>query len=255
MTIVVLSCAIALQVVGQAPQSNDTGPSQWSEVLQVALLIVTAITGGFIAWQAWETKRAAKAAADSVEAINRQASIMERQTKAAQQAAEAAAQNIQILISKERARLQMEVGSHEIATVYDPLLEHKVEFRLRCYGTTQATIVETRAWGQINDSREWHRGESYGPLLIPSVLNPPEGAEGSFLLSYGGALSSPIDVGEMITAGKLFAHFYGYIRYEDIFGGQWKYPFRYAWIIGQYGHGQWLGSTEARQNLEIEDRS
>ena len=65
-------------------------------------LIVTAITGGFIAWQAWETKRAAKAAAASVEAINRQAKIMERQTVATEKAADAALVNAQAVIASER---------------------------------------------------------------------------------------------------------------------------------------------------------
>jgi hypothetical protein len=44
-----------------APGGNAT--PQW------ILIGVTAITAGFIAWQAWETKRAAKATADSVDAL------------------------------------------------------------------------------------------------------------------------------------------------------------------------------------------
>jgi len=60
------------------------------------LVVVGIITFIIIGWQSLETKHAAKAAADSVEAINKQATIMEQQTTATQDAAEATKKSVEL---------------------------------------------------------------------------------------------------------------------------------------------------------------
>lgn len=68
---------------GNKQPPNGDSPAQW------ILVIVTTITAGFICWQAWETRRAARAAADSVIAIQGQTSVLERQAKAIEEAGRA----------------------------------------------------------------------------------------------------------------------------------------------------------------------
>jgi hypothetical protein len=53
----------------QAPQKSDEKSQRWYAPLEDSnwwLVIVAAITGGFIGWQAWETREAAETAADAV---------------------------------------------------------------------------------------------------------------------------------------------------------------------------------------------
>ena len=89
------------------------------------LVVIGASTLFAIWYQAKKTAEAAKAAADSVEAINKQSEVMryqanlaEHATKAAQDnavaakdGAEATKQSIEMLISKERARVSVIPGS------------------------------------------------------------------------------------------------------------------------------------------------
>lgn len=67
---------------------SSTNSAKWYAALKSPewwLVIAAFLTLGFVAWQAWETKRAVRGAAESVEAINRQAAIMERQASEMEQ--------------------------------------------------------------------------------------------------------------------------------------------------------------------------
>src|ERR1700722_2957089 len=90
-------------------QSSDAKSSKGGAAAQWLLVTVAIITAAFICWQAWETRRAAKAAADSVEAvhqqtihISRQAVSMRRQTTILRRSADAQ-------IASERAWLVAEL--------------------------------------------------------------------------------------------------------------------------------------------------
>jgi hypothetical protein len=98
------------------------------------LVIVTGVTAGFICWQSWETKRAAKAAADSVEAINRQAGIMERQTALAER-------NLTLLIEKERPRVKITVDDFVLSS--NDIQSVSFQILLSC--PTRAFIVSAKA--------------------------------------------------------------------------------------------------------------
>jgi hypothetical protein len=126
MTAIVIWCAIALQLVGkpnvsaaeyqratntQATQTANlqnnqaatthtdhanNGMPPWYASPEWWLVGVGILTLIGIYYQAAKTAGAAKAAADSVEAINRQAGILERQTKATEEAAEATRDSVRI---------------------------------------------------------------------------------------------------------------------------------------------------------------
>jgi hypothetical protein len=98
------------------------------------LAILTGITAGFICWQSWETKRAAEAAADSVEAVNRQAGIMERQTALAER-------NLALLTEKERPRVKITVDDFVLSS--DDI--QSVSFQILFSCPTRAFIIEAYA--------------------------------------------------------------------------------------------------------------
>jgi hypothetical protein len=63
-------------------EKTDNDSTEWRAAIKRPewwLVVAAFLTLVFVAWQAWETKQAVQGAADSVEAINRQAAIMEKQ--------------------------------------------------------------------------------------------------------------------------------------------------------------------------------
>jgi len=230
-----------------------------------ALVIVGIVTLFFVGWQAAATANSAKATEfaaratrDSVAAIQKQIDLMERQTEATEDAAIAARKSVEIIISKERARIQLEVESPTIPSPDDPFPIGQVGFRVRCHGTTPANIIETRIWAQITDSKEPYRGDTCSAMSIPSVLTPtPEGIEGTTALSYSDQLiSDGVDICDSVRRKKLFVHFYGRIEYQDIFeaGRTWIYSFRYIYEPNPWSvdDGTWTRCGIPNDNVEME---
>src|SRR5258708_202561 len=69
-------------------EKADNSPPKWYTPLKRSewwLVIVGFLTLVFVAWQAYETKLAVQGAADSVDAVNRQAAVMEKQANEMQE--------------------------------------------------------------------------------------------------------------------------------------------------------------------------
>jgi hypothetical protein len=179
-----------------------------------------------------------------------------KQTRLLRETVNVAKENISIIVAKERARLELDPGILAIASVHDPLpINGVVRYTVRCQGTTPATIIGTRAWAQVSDSQNPFYGENYSQLFIPTVLLPTsKECEGELSLSVPeGLVANPFEFGDMIRGRKLFVHFYGYIRYEDIFEGKWRYPFRYIWVTETNKSGKWVRSNAEGDNTETKD--
>jgi hypothetical protein len=228
--------------------------------VQWVLVIVTGLTGVFIGLQAWETRKAAKAAAASVEAIKRQANIMERQTKAAEdnasaarEGAEATKRNIDIVMAKERATIR--VQPNDLVRESGPLAVHGASYTVFCYGTTRADIEDAWATVEVTDSEEasgsgMHVPMSLGPVLVPT---PPEGIKKNALIFHKpeGELIGPVN------DRKLFVHFFGSVVYRDVFGQAHETKFRYLWRVTDLRRWDesvlafWLKSPKPEENYEI----
>jgi len=188
---------------------------------------------------------------------------VERQTQATEEAANAARKSVDIIISKERARIQIEMkGEPMICGPQDPIPISEVKYLVRCHGTTPASILDTRAWAVVSDSYQISSDhllsdEFYPAMVIPSIVTPSnEGIETAASLA-GDSLSHGIDIADHVSKGDLFVHFYGYIKYGDVFGGNWIYEFQYRWVVGHYVGGQWRGHGEEKKanDSDVPDRS
>jgi len=182
-------------------------------------------------------------------------STIKEQTKLLRESVAVSKKSIDIIVAKERARLELVPEYPAIASIHDPVLKNAVHYKLRLQGTTPATIVETRAWAQITDSLKPFQTGSYTQLFIPTILLPAsKDIEGEVYMSVpDSTLSNPIDIGDLVRSRKLFVHFYGYIRYEDIFEGKWRYPFRYIWLAELNNTGKWIRSDVEADNTETKD--
>lgn len=212
--------------------------------MQWVLVIVTTITAAFIGWQAWETRKSAKAAATSVDAINRQAGIMERQTAATEKSAEAARdnaiaakegadatkRNVEIIIAKERPRIRIELGKVEIARREDHIQLNEVEYIIFCHGITEAYILDSEGTAEITNSIDVPIHHSV-PISLPTVIRPTtEGIRKNAFIFF---VPKSEDTFEDIFSGRLHLHFYGWIRYKDVFERERITKFRYRYVVPQ----------------------
>jgi hypothetical protein len=254
-------------------QSGQNDSPDGSTAAQWILVVVAGVTAGFIAWQAWETRRAAEATQRSVEATGRQIGVMERQANAAEIAARAAQENamaareaaeaakanaqsardsVEMLISKERARIRVP-EPEKLVIDRGPFPVHEVRYKIFCYGTTPAYITEASATARMSDSKQDSR-DLRAPMSLPNVLVPNFEGIAKIALVF----ERPADpVPEAIERGELFAHFYGFVKYRDVFGRDHETTFRYLWTVtdlknfGTTGHFcYWAKYGDETENKE-----
>jgi hypothetical protein len=179
------------------------------------LAIVATITMGFIGWQAWETRRAAKAAACSVKAIVSQGRILERQTKATEDAAKAARDSAEAIINSERAWVLVEIqripnlGLAEQTINGVESLALKVDLICKNDGNTPCWITEIRVRFEIVDAPpheprlEPEDIVDIGPVPL-GVGQPP------WKITVERACKGRPRLGKMMIL-------YGIVKYRDVF--------------------------------------
>lgn len=133
-------------------------------IAQAAALILTIV---FIWYQAVETRNAAEASRDSVQAIREQAAIMERQTKAAEDTAKSALLNAQAVINSERPWVSF-FATHSQG-VYT--------FRAANMGRTPAEIISYSKNVIFADPSALTSEPKYGTEIVPplTILAPGKG--------------------------------------------------------------------------------
>src|ERR1035441_1734476 len=201
-----------------------------------ALVVVGAIAG-FLAWLTLrKIGTQAGLMKDQADQMGRQTEILTASVKVAKESADIALRNIDLLISKERARLLVEVAllntaSNEVNS--DPV----VRFTIHYVGTTEAFVDYAEAEAKVCDSAE------PAPEVFPNSLPLPKiiSKQASF-----GWIKIPVQgwsdkVFFEVEAKTKFVHFYGNITYKDVFGQEHETGFYYVWQVGDdpYGVAGW----------------
>lgn len=250
---------------------------------QWALVIVGMLTMLAIVWQAVETKRAAqasqraigimerqtkatedsaKATQDTVTAIRQQVDLMERQTAATEKAAIAASENIEIFISRERARLRVDLLPFNVTDGDGET--HLANFVITMHGHTSAFITGSGASAYFLPKNAINvEGVSDAVMFpipdLPSTIPPgsPPINTYSFLFidDHHDLIISEIECGRMVIGIR------GFIKYWDVFDKPRETRFRYSWslevgplgamgIINKLSDGQWVQSGPPEDNRE-----
>jgi len=241
-----------------------------------ALVIVGVLTLLVIGWQAIETAKAARATRDaaratqtSTEAIERQFGIMERQTVATEKAVEAARdnamaakdgaeatnKNIEMFISKERAKLRVDLKKLSLTPRH--LSVYAVDFTVSIYGTTTAYIAETGCSACFLPLE--HVGSSgtgasviSSLSLLPKAISPNTPPIEQFTIFHLGSQNTEAIISD-IKSDKLFVEIRGFIKYKDVFDRDRETRFRYVWKFSsffpttmgeRYGSWEICGSPE-----------
>jgi hypothetical protein len=203
-----------------------------------ALVIVGILTILVIGWQAVETRRAAQATQISSKAIRQQITVMERQTKATEDAATAAKdsaestkQSIEMMIGKEQARLRIDLKELNLAA--KPFAVYTVDFTVAIDGPTAAYIVETGCVAYVLplanvDSIGAGNAVINSLSLLPKVISPNSPPLEQFALFIMGDRNAENMISE-IKNDRLFVGIRGFIKYKDVFDRNRETRFRYVW--------------------------
>ena len=232
--------------------SPDCNPPTWYTALQRPewwQVILAAIGIGVLAWQAFLTRIAAEASKVSSDSAKASADI--------------ASQNIEVFISKERARLRIDLKPLDLSpgkTFYT------VEFTVTPYGLTPAFIAEAKCsaheWplNVINNSELMDRVmtdiHAY-PVFPTSIAPEAKSIDGyTFLFLTEGEKWRDLMLSE-VKAGRLFVVVRGVIKYKDVFDRERETRFRYVWkyswlaaVLSPDRHGAWEKCGPGEQNTE-----
>ena len=236
------------------------------------LVAVGFITAIFIGWQALETRRAAQAAANSVGEIRRQADIMESQKGvleqsvraaqdnaiAAKEGAEATNKNVEMFISKERARVRITLKPLNLTTPQFGV--YVVEFNVTNCGPSTAFIANSGCVAYYGPGQYVETDKEMGAAIIfpihsmpgEMVPNSPPVEAFTILFSVGDNT-----VLTEIKEGRFSVGLRGSIKYRDVFERDRETAFRCIWrlspirdVIGEPFSGEWIKCGSAEENKE-----
>ena len=174
-----------------------------------------------------QTDRLIEQAAAQVEAIRDQAA-------AARVSADVAQENIEMFISKERARLRVEVEPLKFLSRGKSGAD-TVRYTIKFYGATDAVILASAHHTQVSVSGDLvhsdHNLAVVFPMDIPAVIGPSTvlGEKFQFIFPEMTLKQTTIDA---INRGDVLVHFYGFIKYKDVFGKERETTFNYCWDAG-----------------------
>lgn len=184
-------------------------PAHWWAASDWWLVIMAAITASVICWQSWETRKAAQASKDGVE----------------------------LVLSKERARLTVKSWRHlwyQSGAIYEQLTAPGIDIQIKNWGPTHAFNVRFLL--------AYATTEFNIPVVIPEMkeiaqreTTVPGDSDRHIIITL------ELKDREMIciVGGTIHVHVAGMVTYTDVFGKDHKTAFRYLYVGDQcatHGH-------------------
>lgn len=254
-----------------ANQSNQN-PSHWYASLRSPewwLVLAAFLTLLFVAMQTVATRKAAGAAADSVEAVKRQSTVMERQAEtlekqtravrrqalsmrrqttvlrksadaaekaatAAMQGAQASEKSASLVVARERARVKVEVdpvGPQSQPPQGGQAVVNAAICRLANYGPSPAFIDNFAMRYLLNEEPDVRADHRQcRRILYGEALPPGKSALNFFVPLEPSPSLTDMDI-QRVREGKEFLHVYGYVTYRDIFGEKRSTSIHMRWAM------------------------
>lgn len=220
------------------PNKADENPPSFYASLKKPegwLVVVGVITCCVIGWQAWETRKAADAAKIGADAAKANAF--------------ATKESVRIFISKERARLRVEVGNLSVSVGKNGF----VFYTVRHYGPTDAFIVDTKAEAYVSNVLGPSKSTRQYGMGLPDVITPQTVIPERYAQIHDDAFYKMSQAEfNSIDDGDLMVHFCGFIKYRDIFDTEERITaFRYVWQPDILGiKGTWMKCGPSQDNNE-----
>jgi hypothetical protein len=195
-----------------------------------------------------------KAMEESSKQVNKQIEILERSVAATEKSADAAKENIELYISKERARLRVEIKPLVLSPKPEP--GYRVDFAVSIDGPTAAFITESLCVACVAPEEIIDNSELGDMIMFPIRLLPDVIAANSQPLDcyafFG--LTNPDEELYILEIGasRLFVVIRGFIKYKDVFDREHATYFRYVWKSSKFvkDYGDWVKCGSPEENRE-----
>ncbi len=228
-----------------------------------ALAVVAALQLLTLIWQGFAIRKMLGGITSQSQEIDHQSSVMDRQLKimeeqlsalkdtasAASSSAAAAKESVDLIASKERARLRIEL--HPFYLNFDA--PSAASFTIQHQGSTDAFVLNSRAAIYVSHSKDPDPMVGKGkPLPIPSIIS----AKDPVVVAQDVLHPFTEEEIESIRQLKSFVHFMGFVRYKDVFDGEHETRFNRVWSIakmnniGQEPFTYWEHCGGADANIE-----
>ena len=150
--------------------------------------------------------------------------------------------------------------SYDLGIKEEEFLTHTVTSTVFHDGLTNAINVDGHADVELSDKMGLPLAEAGWPMLLRQVIKPEDKPIelNTRFHSFGFKLS-PEQV-NAINEGKTYVHFFGQIRFQDVFGDRWLLKFRRRWEFrilplpsGMPRFGVWLKYGPDGENSETHE--
>jgi hypothetical protein len=216
----------------------------WGANLALALvgiggIVVAIFTLCFIKRQAVEMRRQRITMVKTLIAIKEQAKSLNQQND--------------MIVSKERARLRVEL--EKLPDEWDGFPALPIKLTIPISGSTEASIRKTRYMGLVVQKQETVIFRDAGEQMLdaPEAISPVD----RFVGARGYVFNAGEGFGTVYT-GDSFVYVKGAVHYTDVFNGKWVFRFsrRYKFVFypkGKIIGGSWENYGEEGDNGEYPD--
>ena len=200
------------------------------------LAVVAVLQFITLLWQAVTIRKMLGRIAEQSYQMDHQSTMMAGQltalqdtASAAQSSAAAAKDSVDVIVSKERARLRIELAPFYLNFGAPSPANYAVQLQ----GKTDAYVLNSHAAVYLSDSREPDPNLETGrPMPLPNAITPQ-----SPVVKARDVLHPFSDEEiENIRQRKSFVHFTGFVRYKDVFDGEHETRFNRVWSIAKMNH-------------------
>lgn len=201
-----------------------------------ALAVVAVLQFISLLWQAVTIRKMLGRIAEHSYQMEHQSTMMAGQltalqdtASAARSSAAAAKDSVDVIVSKERARLRVELAPFYLNFGAPSPANYAVQLQ----GKTDAFVLDSHAAVYVSDSREPDPSLDTGkPMPLPNAITPQ-----SPVVKARDVLHPFSDEEiENIRQRKSFVHFTGFVRYKDVFDGEHETRFNRVWSIAKMNH-------------------
>lgn len=194
-------------------------------------------------WQTFSLRKLAKASSSHAQEIEYQSRVLDGQLKvmseqlaaaketasASSLSAAAAKESIDRIISKERARLRVELQPFYLNFNAPSPANYTIQHE----GSTDAFVMDSHVSVYVSPSRDPDRKAVNGrPMPIPRVI----GAQNPVFTAQDVLHPFTREEIDEIRQLKSFVHFTGFIRYKDVFECEHETRFNRVWSIARMNH-------------------
>lgn len=227
------------------------------------LALVGILQVGTMIWQAWLLRGTLEQIRVQAGHMGEQTGILKDSVAAAQTSADAAAAQIEMMKSKERAQFRIQFADLYLKPDYKYVEYggYPVSFSVIMDGTTRAYILEENIVASIatGEERKYRMGMGLPRNFTPE-MSPFRGITYIQTNEFPPKIEADEAKMRLVFDNKLFIEVQGSIYYRDLFGDHWSLTFRRFWKYNSFltgdknatgGYWEYGGGPGANEHKQV----